>query len=565
MSDQEMKNVEAAPADNQPVDNQPVEGAASAAFVSVGATTFTVIAFSILTVLVVAAPITWIRRELPGSTVQVSLWKTSTSVAGGASTEVYWLDSPCEEARARFRAVQAFAIISIIVAAVATLAGFLSRLTNKSLAIGKLLAVVLFITTLITWAMAIRLYYEDKMCGQKSYAGQRYDIDAGFALFVTGWLLSFVAIIVAHVDPKVPAILPDVAVDKAATTLFTVFHFIAFVFVVCGTPTQWFYRWSSQTQIEHITLWKYTSTNTLTDVSMSMELKDSTCGEFAKYAKFAQSFAIIAIASTLLSILVGAAATSGKVGKKGAFVFGFASFLSTILASAAGLTMYYRTFCGAAASLDFQKYQIGGGAAIFAAAFVLSFVSILVLVLVGLSQACSSAATGGNTRFSAGLLVFGLIVALLFQVIAANIVQFGKVTDDNNHVHYTYWQIETKVSGAGSALPFGCTDIAQRMNGAGALNIIAIFFAFVALVLGALQFVNANLRKAASGVALVAAVGQLLAWGLVAAVLNKAYCNNDFTALGYSVMAGLGLVVAANCITVVTAIVNLAVAPAEAA
>lgn len=562
---QPQQETEAAAATNEPV--APASG--ESGLVNIAPTLFTLISFGVLVLLVVATPITWFYRKTPASYTRVSIWSTTAEFADPtiASTEVLVVDMTCSTLRARFRAIEAFAILSIVAAALTTALGLASRVAGKALTPGLALALVTVASTVTTWAMAVRLYYQSNQCALASYSQQKYEFDAGLALFVTASVLALIAAAVAFVEPKLPAIVPAAAVDRAVSALFVVLNAVAFAFVVIGTPTTWFYQWSaSLATYDTLSLWKQKIyTNGV--LTTSTDLRKVNCGDFAKVVKFGESFQIIAIAATLAAVVVGALALKGAAGKRVLAVFGFAAFLAALLASAAGLSLYYREFCGANTSLRAQAYQVTGGAAIFIAAFVLSLAATVIVVLAGVSQYLSSAEArkGGNSRWTAAVFLFAVVVSLTFETIAANIAVFTNAgSDSNNYVRVTFWEVQRKVAGAVSTQAFTCEPIWARLNGAGALNIIAIALLLLALILGALQFTSASLRRGASIVALLASVAQLVSWGLAATVYTTVYCGTKFYGNGYTIDAGLGLVIAAWCVTLVSALLNFFVGPVEA-
>lgn len=559
-----VSNEPAAVSNNEPVDDaskpsSPVE------LRRVGPTLFTLAALATLVLLLVATPIPWLARRTVQSSVLVSLWSTHVvpGLVAVPETTTYVLDYPCSELRARFRAVEAFAVLAVILAGGATIAGIVARAANKSLKPGAALAGATAVSALIAWAMALRIFLQTAVCdGTASYAQRKYDLDAGFALFVAGSVVAAVAAVVAVRDPQVPSVLPDAVIDAVVSRVHAFLSFVAFVFMVVGAPTVLVKVWLTEGYLVQIVKGyeqKFVNGVKTYDVA----LWDLGCGELDKMAKVVLAFEIMAIAFTLGAFVVAVLAVRGKVGKALVLVSSALATLFVVVTVGAGLTLYYRRFCELP-TLHYIGMRIAAGGALVISAMVISFFTTVVSVAVELVRLVTRPAAGGNNGPVAVLFAGAMLVALLFQSIAAGTPLFG-ISDPTSYTKYTFWQILVLTPAGGSTQPFGCSDISQRLVGGGALNVISIFFTLVAFVLGVLQFSSAALRRTASAVALFGAVALLVSWALAVTVFTSSFCGNAFYRSGYKIQYGLGLLLAAWCTTVTAAVVNYFVGPAQEA
>lgn len=541
---------------NEPAGESSGAGVPDVATQPIGATLFTVFAFIALAFVVIGTPIAWMyRRSIPTS-VYTTLWYTEVDNAGVITT-TYVKDDTCKSRRDHFKAAEAFSIITIAFAFFAVIMGFVARATGNGLKIGGVFGILSFVSNLVCWPIGYRLYYYE-LCGAKSLGDQQFEIGPGAALFVAAWVLTFVAIVIAFVDPKIPAVLPDVLLDKVGAALFTVGAFASLALTVIATPIKFTYRYDATSETR-ATLWHWYSD--ASGIETKSAWKDVSCGDITKYAKFGEAFAIIAIFASLVALIVGALASSGKVGRKVLIPVGLFTFLASLLVVGAEASIFYQSFCAAVAPLDEQKYEFGAGFALFVCAFVVMLVVTLVQIVLALSQL--SGASEGNTKWSAKLFLAGSLIALVFTVIAANQYVYVKKSGDN-YIRVSWWHVDARISGVYSRNGFSCKKQKEYLNGGGALDIISLLLIAVAVLLGVAQLTSAKLRVAASGVNLLASVTMLVSWALGVAAFHKDdFCGSTNSAADndFRLATGAGLVIAAWCLTLVISIINLAVSP----
>ena len=537
--------------------NEPAEGSSGAADVGmkpIGATLFLVFAFIAFAFVVIGTPISWMYRRAIPTSVYVSLWSTEVD-NGGVITTRYVKDDTCKSRRDHFKGAEAFAIITIAFAFFAVIMGFVARATGKGLKVGGVFGILSFLSNLVCWPIGYRLYYYE-LCGAKSLDDQQYEIGAGAALFVAAWVLTFVAIVIAFVDPKVPAIMPDVLLDKLGATLFVVGSFASLALTTIATPIKFTYRYDTTTS-NKATLWHWYSE--ASGVETKTRWSKVNCGDMEKYAKFGEAFSIIAIVASLVALIVGALASSGKAGRKVLIPVGLFAFLSSLLVVGAEASMFYQRFCGSD-TLEDQKYEFGAGFALFVVAFVVMLVVTLVQIVLALSQL--SGATEGNTKWSAKLFLVGSLIAIVFTIIAANQYIFVKKVG-NDYMRVSWWHIDSRSSNVYSRNGFSCDKMKQYMNGGGALDIISIILGAIAILLGVAQLTSAKLRVAASAVNLLASLMMLVSWALGVGAFYKKFCNATQTPeeQDFRLATGAGLMIAAWCLTLLISIINLAVSP----
>ncbi|MBX3294083.1 MAG: hypothetical protein KF881_14470, partial [Acidobacteria bacterium] len=504
---------EPAQANNEPT--APAEGnaAADVGMKPIGSTLFLVIAFIAFAFVVIGTPISWMYRRAVPTSVYISLWSTETDNAGVITT-TYVKDDTCKSRRDHFKAAEAFSIITIAFAFFAVVMGFVARGTGKGLKAGGVFAILSFISNLVCWAAGFRLYWYE-LCGAKSLNDQQYEISAGGALFVSAWVLTFVAIVIAFVDPKVPAVMPDVLLDKLGATLFAVGAFFSLAFTTIATPINFTYRYEATTWTR-ATLWHTTTSSG--GVETKTAWRDVSCGDMPKYAKFGEAFAIIAIAASLFAVIAGLLATTGKVGRKVLIPVGLFAFLSSLLVVGAEASMYFQRFC-AMDTLQDRKFEYGAGFVLFVVAFLVMLVVSLIQIVLALSQL--SGAKDGNTKWSAVLFLVGSLIAIVFTIIGADQYVFVK-SQGHGYIRVSWWNIDMRdATNAYSRNDFTCSKMEQYLNGGGALDIISIFFSAIAILLGVAQLTSAKLRVAASAVNLVASLMMLVSWALGVAAFYR--------------------------------------------
>jgi hypothetical protein len=145
----------------------------------------------------VGHPVAWFEQvygakgDADYRTITYSLWSTRWSGAAPALSAV----STCYGFAKMWEATRTFAILTTVFAFVAVFVAFATAKLRVLLFLG--LAVSIF--ALITWALAAKMFYARWCDGNIYMQGQMYTFNAGFALFVTGWVLSTVGAIGAAV------------------------------------------------------------------------------------------------------------------------------------------------------------------------------------------------------------------------------------------------------------------------------------------------------------------------------------------------------------------------------
>lgn len=563
-------------AKEQPTTTEPVENATDAALVSVGPTVSAVLGLAMLALFIVATPIEWMSRRQPivaGGDSYVGIFSWWTRNTGNDQVQ-YVSQYTCDELRMRSRAVEVFAVISVILSGLLLIAALAARVAGKGKGALLGLSVGVFVSSLVAWAMFLRIFFQSGICApawsSDSFSQQKFEIGPGCALFITGWCVSALAVIVAAVDPKVPAVVPDSALDKVVGVLYAAFSFIAFAFVVIGTPLSIVYAWVTPSLYVRATMWNVyiISDGTMVTKVGFDEFSDALhfdCGLLSRYAHFAQAFSIIAIGFMFFAFIAGLLFAAGKIGKKAPMILGTLGTLTALICAAACATMYYRHFCNgsllAGKSLEGAGFVLAVGVALFVAAVLVLAVATIIVAIAALVEHIGAGAKGGNVRVTAFLLIFGGVISLFFLILGASQPLFTQKTDDTNFRKVLWWNFIVETAGTIKDEDFGCTSMQQRLVGGGALVIISIFFTALSLILSLAQLVSASLRKAASITGLLSALTQLVAWGLAVTVFTGTFCEFEFYTRGYSVSVGLGLVIASFCLTTVTSVLNLLVAP----
>ena len=547
---------------NEPVEGGAADAAADALLVSVAPTVYTGVSFAALALLIIGTTLPWMYRDYVlgavSYTTTVSLWETKTQGSDGTVVITTVIDNGCDKYTEYVRTAQAFAVGAIIVAGLGLLVGLGARFAGKSLKpLGVVAALFAFVAALVAWAVMARVYYQT-FCAQPSYDAQRFYVSSGAGVFITGWVLTLVAFVVALRDVRVPKVLPAEAVDKFVAVIFTFLAFATLAFVIVATPISFISKWTSATTEERITLWyKYTYVDG--DQVSKDDVTESTCGDLSKYMRFGQSFAIISIGLALLALVAGLLAVAGKFGKKALLIFGFGAALAAFITLASQLAVYYKTFCSGSPSFDEQKYHRDAGLALFAAAGCAMVFAFLLALVVALTQLCATPAEGGNTRVTALLYIVGTVVSLVLMVVSLTMPVFA-TSQDNDYVRVNWWDVSMRTGATYTETEFTCQEIWQRLVGGGSLGIAAIALSAFGAMLGIGQLSSSSLRKPASATTLLAAAAQLAAWGLAMSVYQGHFC--DFTPYnsGFKYAAGFGLMVAAFCINAVVSALNLLVA-----
>jgi hypothetical protein len=102
----------------------------------------------------------------------------------------------CDDFTKMWKATEAFAILTIVFSALSAAAGFFA--TAKSRA-ALILGIFVSAFSLITWALAAKIFYA-RWCNDLIYMqGNMYTMEAGFALFVVAWVVSTIGVIASAV------------------------------------------------------------------------------------------------------------------------------------------------------------------------------------------------------------------------------------------------------------------------------------------------------------------------------------------------------------------------------
>ncbi len=197
---------------------------------------------------------------------------------------------------------------------------------------------------------------------------------------------------------------------------------------------------------------------------------------------------------------------------------------------------------------------------LFGCAMALLALVLLVIASVVVSQALAEKTAGGNASKPAVLLLVALLVVIVFQAIAADTPLFDREADALNSERWTFWRRYGKIAGAVGEYPIGCDALEQRLVGAGVLNAISLAVHGAALLLAVAQFGNGGLRRAASGVALVASLLLLVSWALVADVYNRGQCGQrSFSSMNFDIRYGFVLLFVGWAVGVIGTVANVLV------
>lgn len=172
----------------------------------VGIAVYCVMQFIALVFIVVGTPIDMFRAkgvDTFGNKACLTLWGSKEKCYSTTyNTKPSELFAQCTERRDRFRAAEAFAIISIVVYGVAALLGFIQLCCCHCLRWICLMLNILGIFSCISWSLMADLYFKNTTssvtwsASANCYRFSRdYKYGAGFALLIVGWALNFIAIL----------------------------------------------------------------------------------------------------------------------------------------------------------------------------------------------------------------------------------------------------------------------------------------------------------------------------------------------------------------------------------
>jgi hypothetical protein len=547
-------------------------------FVNVGPYLFTIFMVMSFVLVVVGTPEPWYSRRYEAETTIVGIWTSKTndkSVTPAVKSSQSVRDIACDGIRHRFYAIEVFSILSIVAALAAVVVGIAASSSARQgkapssglLGAAKGSAAATFVFTLLAWAMGVALYYRADLCGANtaSFNDRKFEIDTGLGLFITAWGLSLIALGAIFANPTVPSIVPSTVLTRTLLMVLAVVQLIAFVFAVVGTPTTWFSQWDATgVTFTSVTIWTSRTYDNGVQTG-TLDLHAVNCGEFAKIAKFGQSFAIISIAATLVGAVVAHLAATGSVGVGAAIGTALFALVSTTCTFAAGLTLFFRQFC-ATATLQVMKYRITGGLVLFGCAMSLISLLLLVLVVVLVAQTLADPAAQGYQAKPTAFLLFSLLMCIVFQAISADTPMFTRESDASNWERWTFWIERENKAGVVSEIQFGCQGVEHRLVGGGALNIISVVVNAVAFALVVAQLFNASLRKAVTVVASIGSLLLLTSFGLVADAYARSHCGNvSFEQRGFDIDYGFAMLFVGWAVALVGIVSNFLVrSPAEA-
>lgn len=537
---------------------EPVPDSGAADNGALGANAFVGLSFAAFVLFVIGTPIPWYKQRSLVNEVTVSLWTTWSSTTTTAPAVVEWA---CKREMVRFRAMEAFALITIGFSVFALVAGVLARASND-LKRAHLVSTLTGVVSLVAWAMGVANYHTELCATSDSYATQKYEIGVGLALFITGWVLTVLAAIVSKHEVKIPPM----------PWLFTFASFVGIVFTVVGTAVPWAYVWNDITapgalvrdHLTTISLWKifmydFTTTPMTASTTTFVEIGAAgNCPTLTHYTAFAQSFSIISISACFFAWIAGLLAIRGKLGNRGLLFAAFFVFLSALLTTGAFLSVYYRQLCATMASLNTNGFALSAGCALFTAVFVGFGALTLRLVSDSLAEHLAAGATGG--KWSSFLFIVSAVASVILLCISANQNVVRQTTDDFNYQRWTWWKTYTLSGGTYTEADFTCAQIWSRLVGGGALVIISIALSGLSGYLGVLQLGNAAMRIPASVVGFVSSITQLVAWGLAVSVAKGTFCGADLSAANFKLAVAVGITIVSWGLTLVTSIINIAIA-----
>ncbi|KAK7197472.1 amastin-like protein [Novymonas esmeraldas] len=167
----------------------------------IGIIIYAILQFVAFVLVLVGTPIDMFREkevDALGNTACLTLWGAKLkcySTKYDAKTNDLWAN--CKPRLTRFRAAEAFALISIVLYGVACLFGFIMLCCCSCFRwICLVFNIVGICTSCVTWACMVEAYYRDQGPGitcAKFEGSLKYG--AGFALFVAGWCVNIINIV----------------------------------------------------------------------------------------------------------------------------------------------------------------------------------------------------------------------------------------------------------------------------------------------------------------------------------------------------------------------------------
>ena len=570
---------EAAPAANEPiaeapstaVDVEKVVDAVAALIPGIGAQLYLASAVLVFVFVVIGTPVTWFYQRNPKtvSTDYISLWKATTTYdLTNTDSTLMISDLTCKALKDRFRAAEAFSIISIGFSLVALVVGYVNmKLFNQLKVPVVIVSLLASLSTIITWGIGVNIY-SDNWCQPLSLYKQEYSLYAGAGLFIVAWILTILGPILCFWDPAAPT---GDRLGRFAIISFTLAMAVAFSFSLAGTATTtWFQRvFSTKGESDYSkianTLWSQTITNAQSQDSTVMYKDMRGCDDFTQMWFAASGFSVISVVFGFLALVAGVYNTvvSGSSERRPlyrtAIAFGILNSFFMLVTWAIAAKIYYGRWCNQVYYFQGNMYTAQAGFALFVVGWVVSTIGSIGLVIAYVLSKDSPFAKSSR----AGLLFAAIIfVALIFSIVGSA-TSFANFNLNNVQADVGLWQITQSTLTSTVEISIGdltCSDYKERIRAGEAFSILSCIFLFVSFLLAVSRFHKPSLRIPASGVALFGSICQLITWGVGATIYNTGFCGNaSLRASGYTIGPGLALYVTAWCITLVISIVNIIV------
>jgi hypothetical protein len=531
--------------------------AESALLVNVTPTLFSALSFVALVLYVVGTPLPWIRSDL-GARTFVSLWSTEVTTPTSSAT-LGVADYACEKQRQYFRAAEAFAIITIFFALVTFAVGLAARARASSAKpLGSVFAFLTLASGVVCWGIGVAAYRKS-FCGQATYDEQRYFLYTGASVFVAGWVLTVVALAVSLKDIKVPAALPQAAVDKLIFSCFTLIAFAAFVFAVVSTPIAIVSQWMGANVEYRASIWHlYIYTNGVMTTKTS--LYELGCTELGRYARATQAFTVMSIFTCLFAFAAGLLALRGVGGYKSVVLTGILATATALIATCLDLAIYYKDWCPTIPTFDSMHFHRDAGVALIASSAVTMAAVTLVAIGSVALQLVRTRPAGGNVSAGSFVYVLGSLASVVFLIVGVATPVFQHDVSGGEWQKVFWWHTQSLSPAGGRTLvvaDFTCEAVWQRLVGGASIAVAAIGISAVGAILGVLQFVKSGLTAPASALGFLSAALQLVAFLLAVDAWRREHCGYSFKAAGFDYDIGFALLPSAFCVTVVVSVLNL--------
>ena len=547
---------------------------------TIGAQLYLASAVLVFVFVVIGTPVTWFYQRNPKtvSTDYISLWKATTTYdLTNTDSTLMISDLTCKALKDRFRAAEAFSIISIGFSLVALVVGYVNmKLFNQLKVPVVIVSLLASLSTIITWGIGVNIY-SDNWCQPLSLYNQEYSLYAGAGLFIAAWILTILGPILCFWDPAAPV---GERRYRFSVVLFLILLGGTFILTIVGTASKWFervYSTSGSSDYSKITntLWAQTTTDA-TAVQNTVMYKDMRgCDDYTQMWFVAGGFAVISIIFAFFTFAVSmynvvvtgvkpmkkADGTFTKVrypAMKSAVALGAATSFFMLVTWAIAAKIYYGRWCNQVYYYQGNMYTIKVGFAVFVVGWVMSTFGTIVLTWAALfGKKTSPLANTSKPGF-----MFATIIGIAFLFcIVGSATSFASFNLNNVQAEVGLWQITQSTPTSTAEISIGdltCSDYKERIRAGEAFSILSCIFLFVSFLLAVSRFHKPSLRIPASGVALFGSICQLITWGVGATIYNTGFCGNaSLRASGYTIGPGLALYVTAWCITLVISIVNI--------